>query len=337
MKQALFTTPLVDDIVQCNLCPHHCTIKPGETGICRVRKNIDGTLFSLVYGHPVSQNIDPVEKKPLFHFYPGSRTYSVATVGCNLKCKHCQNADISQLHEEPRFSTEISPDTIVRAALNQKTQSISYTYTEPTIFYEYAYDIALLAHDHGLKNIFVTNGYIEDEPLRHIAPFLDAANIDLKAMSDKFYKSICGARLKPVLDAIKTYVDLGIWVEITTLIIPGYNDDEQELNDIAQFIYDINPEIPWHVTGFSPTYQLTDAAPTTVSMLEKAVHIGKETGLFYVYPGNRGFGEHTMCPVCGKELIRRDGYRISTNKIENNTCPDCRAKISGIGLNWMKK
>ena len=336
MKQALFSTTLLDDIVQCNLCPHHCTIKPDKTGICQVRKNIDGTLYSLVYGHPVSQSIDPVEKKPLFHFFPGSKTYSIATVGCNLKCKHCQNADISQLHEEPKFSIEISPKTIVQSAIENKTQSISYTYTEPTIFYEYAYDIAQLAHEQGLKNIFVTNGYIEDEAVHKIAPFIDAANIDLKAMNDKFYKRVCGARLQPVLNAIKTYVDQDIWVEITTLIIPGYNDDERELGDIARFIYDINPNIPWHVTGFSPTYQLTNVPPTTVSMLKKAVHIGRETGLSYVYPGNRGFGEQTLCPICGKELIRRDGFRVSTNKINDDSCPDCQAKISGIGLDWMK-
>ena len=335
MKQALFFTKLVDDFVQCNLCPHHCTIRPNDTGLCRVRKNIDGTLYSLVYGHPIAQSIDPVEKKPLFHFYPGSRTFSIATVGCNLKCKHCQNADISQLHEEPNFSTEISPDDIVRSALEQKAESISYTYTEPTIFYEYAFDIAQLAHSKGLKNIFVTNGYIETEAFQQIAPFIDAANIDLKAMSDEFYKRICGARLQPVLDAIKAYVENDIWVEITTLIIPGYNDDEKGLSDIAGFIYDINPDIPWHVTGFSPTYQLTEAPPTSVSMIEKAVIIGKDAGLSYVYPGNRGFGEHTICPVCGKELIRRDGFRVSTNKILNNSCPDCKARISGIGLDWI--
>ena len=207
MKQALYFTSLVDDIVQCNLCPHHCTIRPNDTGLRRVRKNIDGILYSLVYGHPIAQSIDPVEKKPLFHFYPGSRTFSIATVGCNLKCKHCQNADISQLHEEPQFSTEISPDDIVRSALEQKAESISYTYTEPTIFYEYAFDIAQLAHSKGLKNIFVTNGYIETEAFQQIAPFIDAANIDLKAMSDEFYKRICGARLQPVLDAIKAYVE----------------------------------------------------------------------------------------------------------------------------------
>ena len=334
MKQALFYSALGENIVQCDLCPHHCTIKPDQTGICRVRKNIDGTLFSLVYGHPVTQSVDPIEKKPLFHFYPGSKTFSIATVGCNLHCKHCQNADISQTSADHSSLMKVSAESIVESAKNCNAHSISYTYTEPTIFYEYAFDIASIAHDHDLKNVFVTNGYISKEPLEKIAPFIDGANIDLKAMNDEFYKRVCGARLQPVLDAIKIYIEQEIWVEITTLIIPGYNDDEQELQKIAKFIYDINPEIPWHVTGFSPSFQLTEISPTTIAMLEKAISIGKENGLSYIYPGNRGFGEHTICPICNKDLIRRDGFHVTNNKIIKNKCPDCQATINGVGLDW---
>jgi len=334
MKQALFYSAFGENIVQCDLCPHHCTIKPDHTGICRVRKNIDGTLFSLVYGHPVTQSVDPIEKKPLFHFYPGSKTFSIATVGCNLHCKHCQNADISQTSADHSSSMMVPAESIVESAKNCNAHSISYTYTEPTIFYEYAFDIASIAHDHDLKNVFVTNGYISKEPLEKIAPFIDGANIDLKAMNDEFYKRVCGARLQPVLDAIKIYIEHEIWVEITTLIIPGYNDDEQELQKIAKFIYDINPEIPWHVTGFSPSFQLTEISPTTIAMLEKAMSIGKENGLSYIYPGNRGFGEHTICPICNKDLIRRDGFHVTNNKIIKNKCPDCQATINGIGLDW---
>lgn len=332
MKEALYYHSLVDNIVQCTLCPHQCTIKPDQTGICKVRKNIDGDLQSLVYGQPVTQSIDPIEKKPLYHFYPGSCTFSIATFGCNFYCKHCQNADISQVGPNQIQQQNISAETIVQSALKNKVQSISYTYNEPTIFYEYAFDIAQISHQKGLKNIFVTNGYISLEPLKEIAPFIDGANIDLKAMSDAFYKRICGAHLQPVLNAIQSYYDHGIWIEITTLIIPGYNDNEKDLRDIAQFIYDINPEIPWHVTGFSPTYQLKETSPTTRKMLEKAVSIGEKIGLSYIYPGNRGFGENTICPVCNHDLIRRDGFSVIKNQINGNSCPECQTKISGIGL-----
>jgi pyruvate formate lyase activating enzyme len=332
MKEALFYTPIIENIVQCDLCPHHCTIKPNKTGICRVRKNINGTLFSLVYGHPVAQSIDPIEKKPLYHFYPGSLTYSIATIGCNLHCKHCQNADISQTSIDTSSLTQVSVESIIDTSLKNRITSIAYTYTEPTIFYEYAFDIAQHAHEHNLKNVFVTNGYITKEAIEKISPIIDGANIDLKAMTDEFYKKICGARLQPVLDAIQLYIELGVWVEITTLIIPGYNDNDQELKKLASFIHEINPEIPWHVTGFTPTYHLQDTPATTVSMLEKAVSIGKEVGLKYIYMGNRGFGEDTICPICRKQLILRNGFYLSNNKIINNHCPECHTKIPGVSL-----
>jgi len=332
MKKAAYFEKLDGRKVQCNLCPHHCVINPDKLGICNVRKNVDGTLNSLVYGKPITQSTDPIEKKPLFHFYPGSKAFSIATVGCNMHCLHCQNADISQVTQGIFPKQEVTPEQIVDAAKKSGSQSIAYTYTEPTIFYEYAYDIANLAHKEGLKNVFVTNGYIEQVPLKDISPVLDAANIDLKGMTDDFYTTVCGGHLKPVLDAIKQYYDLGIWIEITTLIIPGYNDDVDTLSEIAQFIANIDEEIPWHVTGFYPTYKLTDVAPTPVSTLETAVDIGKKAGLCYIYHGNRRTGENTFCPECGKELITRAGFFVSKNLTDHGKCPHCHHSIAGVHI-----
>jgi len=332
MKEASYYERLNDKKIRCDLCPHHCLINPGKTGNCQVRKNVDGTLYSLVYNKPISANLDPIEKKPLFHFYPGSTAFSISTVGCNMHCKHCQNADISQATVERYPSREMSSKEIVNEAKKSGAQSIAYTYTEPTIYYEYAYDIAKLAHDEGLKNVFVTNGYIEHEPLEDIAPFLDAANVDLKAMTNEFYTTICGAELTPVLKAIKTYYELGIWLEITTLIIPELNDGEKMLTDIAEFIADIDINIPWHVTGFYPTYKLIDKPPTPLSSLQKAVEIGKTAGLKYIYQGNRGSGEDTFCPNCKKELITRSGFSITRNTIQNGKCPYCQTEIAGVHL-----
>lgn len=332
MKEATYYERLNYKKIRCNLCPHHCLINPGKTGNCQVRKNVDGTLYSLVYNKPISANLDPIEKKPLFHFYPGSTAFSISTVGCNMHCKHCQNADISQATVERYPSREMSSKEIVNEAKKSGAQSIAYTYTEPTIYYEYAYDIAKLAHDEGLKNVFVTNGYIEHEPLEDIAPFLDAVNVDLKAMTNDFYTTICGAELTPVLEAIKMYYELGIWLEITTLIIPELNDGEKMLTDIAEFIADIDINIPWHVTGFYPTYKLIDKPPTPLSSLQKAVEIGKTAGLKYIYQGNRGSGEDTFCPNCKKELITRSGFSITRNTIQNGKCPYCQTEIAGVHL-----
>jgi pyruvate formate lyase activating enzyme len=332
MKEASFYTKVENEKVQCDLCPHHCKIAPGKTGICNVRKNEDGVLYSLVYGKPIAKHVDPIEKKPLFHFYPGSSAFSIATPGCNLRCLHCQNADISQAQNDVFPPGEISVEEVVQEAKRSGASSIAYTYTEPTIFYEYAFDIAKRAQTEGLKNVFVTNGYITTEALDHIAPFLDAANIDLKSMSESFYSKVCGAHLQPVLDAIKKYYELGIWIEVTTLIIPGYNDDSEELKLIAQFLTDIDPMIPWHVTAFYPTYKLTEAAPTSETILKKAVEIGKNTGLSYVYQGNMRRGEDTFCSSCGKLLIQRQGYMISKYYRSDGTCPVCSQSIQGVGI-----
>jgi len=336
MKEAMFYEKLEDKMVKCNLCSHRCSrIADSKRGICGVRENKDGKLYSLVYGKAVARSVDPIEKKPLFHFLPGSRSYSIATVGCNFRCRNCQNFDISQLPKERNIivGQDVSPEEIVSAAKRNNCKSIAYTYSEPTIFFEYAYDTAKLAKKEGIKNVFVTNGYITEEALKEISLYLDAANIDLKSFSDDFYRKNCGARLKPVLDSIRLYKSLGIWTEITTLIIPSLNDSEEELHKIAEFIKnEVGEETPWHITQFYPTYKLIDLPRTPVTILRKAREIGLEAGLRYVYEGNvpGENGENTYCHNCGKLLIRRFGYSIIENKIKNSACTYCGAEIDGV-------
>ncbi len=333
MKEASFYKKLDDLKVKCLLCPHECLINKNGTGICAVRKNIEGTLYSLVYGKTIAENADPIEKKPLYHFMPGTRSFSLATVGCNLSCKHCQNYEISQMPRDRKIisGNEMTPETLVQFAKNLSCDSISFTYSEPTIFYEFAYDLAKLSHEEGLKNVMVTNGYINNEPLEKIAPYIDAANIDLKAYTDDFYKNICGARLEPVLESIRNYKRLGIWIEITTLIIPGLNDKEDELKGIAEFIASMGKEIPWHVTAFYPTYNLLEKPRTSIDQLIRAREIGMKAGLRYIFTGNLPGveGENTYCYECKKLLIERNGFRIVNNHIENGACPECHVKIDG--------
>ncbi len=321
--------------VQCHLCPHSCVIKPGKRGLCRVRENQDGVLWSLVYGKIVSEHVDPIEKKPIFHLLPGSFSFSIATVGCNFHCRHCQNYEISQyphLHNDIIPGVTRTPEQIVATAKQYGCQSISYTYVEPTVFFEFAFETAVLAREAGLKNIFVSNGYTSSEATRKIAPYLDANNIDLKAFSTKFYRDICGARFEPILETINLMKELGVWVEITTLIIPGLNDSDQELRDIADFIKGIDPEMPWHISRFHPTYKMTDISPTPASTLHKARQIGLDVGLAHVYEGNiPGTGEeNTCCGNCGKILIERTGYHIARNTLINGNCPACQTPLAGI-------
>lgn len=336
MNEAMFYEKLDNRSINCNLCSHRCSpIAESNRGICGVRENRDGKLYSLVYGKAVACAVDPIEKKPLFNFLPGSKSYSIATVGCNFRCDNCQNFDISQLPKERGVivGRELSPEEVVSAALQSNCQSIAYTYSEPTIFFEYAYDIAKLAHKEGLKNVFVTNGYITPEALKEISPYLDAANIDLKSFSDEFYKKRCGARLQPVLESIRVHKSLGIWIELTTLIIPTLNDSEDELQKIATFIKEeVGKDTPWHITQFHPTYKLIDLSRTPVTIMRRAREIGLEAGLRYVYEGNvpGETGENTYCHKCKKTLIQRYGYRIQKNKIKNSKCPYCEAKIDGI-------
>jgi pyruvate formate lyase activating enzyme len=320
--------------VHCFLCAHHCRVSPGECGLCGVRENRDGVLYTLVYGHPISTAVDPIEKKPLFHFLPGSMSFSVATVGCNFRCEFCQNADISQMPKDQGrlLGRPLSPEQVVSAALASGCLSISYTYTEPTIFYEYARDCARLAGAEGLKNVFVTNGYMTAEALADIDGDLHAANVDLKSFSDEFYRTMVGARLKPVLDSIRRLWDMGVWVEVTTLLIPGHNDSDDELRSVASFLVSVSPDIPWHVSRFYPTYHLLDVAPTPRSTVERAVTIGREQGLRYVYGGNvpGHASESTVCPHCGNKVIEREGFRLRRNLIDQGKCPTCREQIAGL-------
>jgi pyruvate formate lyase activating enzyme len=334
MVEARFYEKLQDDAVRCGLCRHRCRIEPGRLGICRVRENQAGRLISLVYGRVVAEQVDPIEKKPLFHMLPGTLTYSIATVGCNFRCRHCQNHTIAQyeIHpgeEPPGRLTD--PDEVVSRALRAGCRSISYTYTEPTIFLEYALDIARIASQAGLKNIFVTNGYITPEALDALAPYLDAANIDLKGFSDDFYRRVAGARLDETLDGIRDYHRRGIWIELTTLVIPEENDSEEHLSGIAAFIAnELGCEVPWHISRFFPRHLLTDRGPTPEIALERAVLAGLRAGLHFVYEGNVAAGrEHTCCPSCGKTLIRRQGYRIVENRLSGGTCSGCGSMLPG--------
>ena len=334
MKEALLYERLDGGKVRCSLCAHYCTIKPGRRGKCAVRENRDGTLLSLVYGRLVSMNPDPIEKKPLFHYLPGTRSLSIATAGCNLRCEHCQNYEISQY---PRLrpdveipGSDVSPAEVVAAATDSGCASISYTYTEPTIFMEFALDTARLARGAGLGNVFVSNGFMSPEGTALIAPVLDAINVDLKG-DDEFYKKVCGARLGPVKETIGMMHSLGVWVEVTTLVIPGHNDSEQALREIAGFIASVDPCIPWHVSQFYPTYKMTDRPRTPIETLRRARGIGAAEGLKYVYEGNvpgEG-GEDTECPSCGETLIKRSGYTIGEDRMKGGACPSCGLRIAG--------
>lgn len=322
--------------VRCRLCRHQCLIPSGKRGICHVRENRDGRLHALNYGKIIARNIDPIEKKPLFHFFPGSRSYSIAAVGCNFRCRFCQNADISQMPLDRGMivGSPCTPQEIVEDAIKHGCKSISYTYTEPTIYFEFAYNTAKIAHEKGLYNIFVSNGYMSAEALEKIGPYLDAANIDLKAFSDEFYKDYCGAKLEPVKENLKLMKSLGIFLEITTLLIPGLNDNPDELRLLAGFIAEsLGKDTPWHVSRFHPMYKLTDRSSTPVDTLITARDIGIGAGLNYVYVGNvpGEEGENTFCPECDKLLIERWGFRIMQYHIQDGKCPDCEAKIEGAG------
>lgn len=324
-----------DGTVQCTICAHGCTLRDGQRGICGVRARSGDKIVSLVYGRLVAEHIDPIEKKPIFHVLPGSLSYSIATLGCNFRCLHCQNASISQVSRKMDVVDSgvfRDPETVVASAIETECQSISYTYVEPTIFFEFAYDCCVAAVARGLKNIFVSNGYMSDTVIRMLAPVLTAINIDLKSFSDSFYKKVCGARLAPVLSSIARFKELGVWVEVTTLVIPGMNDSEEELAEIASFLAGIDREIPWHVTGFYPAHKMYDVPPTGTKILARARQIGFEQGLQYVYTGNRpgAVGENSSCPSCGETIIQRHGFQIIANRLQAGCCPDCGSVIPGI-------
>ncbi len=335
MQEAMFYQVGEGNEVICELCSHRCHIKDGKRGICGVRENRDGVLYSLVYGRLIAEHIDPIEKKPLFNFLPGSSAFSISTVGCNFHCLHCQNYDISQYphsHYGETAGNERTAETVVEKAARAGCASVCYTYVEPTIFYEFAADCALLAHERQLKNVLVSNGYMTPQVTRHMAPLLDGINIDIKAFTDDFYKKICRARLQPVLDNVRLMHELGVWVEVTTLIIPGLNDSADELGGIARFIKSVSPAIPWHVTAFYPTYKMLDREPTPASTLRRARKIGLDEGLHYVYEGNipgEG-GENTYCPACGTELIQRFGFNIRQNNLTDGRCGKCGEQLAGV-------
>jgi pyruvate formate lyase activating enzyme len=333
MKEAYLYKKLKNKKVRCDLCNHRCVIGDGEKGICYVRENNNGTLYSLVYRKLISENIDPIEKKPLFHFQPGSHSLSIATAGCNFKCFFCQNWQISQSLSDDGYidGKDVPPEEIVEHAVENNCSSIAYTYTEPTIFFEYAYDTAVIAKKKGLKNIFITNGFMTSECIKMIAPYLDAANIDIKSYSDKTYREKMGGRLKPVLNNVKDMHDRNIWIELTTLIIPGINDSDEELKEIADFISRLDNNIPWHLSAYYPQYK-SDIPATPESTIKRAIGIGKYAGLKYVYGGNIWSGdyENTYCSKCNALLIRRHGFSITENNIIDGKCKKCGTKVSGI-------
>jgi pyruvate formate lyase activating enzyme len=334
IREALLYEKLADSQVKCHLCQHRCRILPSYRGICGVRENRDGVLYSLVYGLVIAENIDPIEKKPLFHVLPGTKSYSIATVGCNFRCNFCQNHEISQVRtrKDAIVGRETTPEEIVSRALAAGCASIAYTYTEPTIYFEFAYDCCRLAHEKNIRNVFVSNGYMTDEAIEMIAPYLDGANVDLKAYTEAFYKRECGGSLQPVLETLGQMKDRGIWLEITTLIIPTLNDAPSELKQLAEFIFSLGPETPWHLSRFHPCYEIQDIGSTPVSTIHQAVQLGKEAGLRYVYSGNipGDAGEKTVCHHCGQLLIDRVGYFIRENRLRQGSCPECQTPLAGI-------
>jgi pyruvate formate lyase activating enzyme len=332
-REAMLYKKLDNNKVQCNLCAHECKISEKKFGICGVRKNIGGTLYTLVYSEAISSHVDPIEKKPLYHLLPGSGSYSIATVGCNFKCDFCQNWQISQSNkkDKPDFGGyNFPPSEVVKNAKERNCKSIAYTYTEPTIYFEYAFDTAKLATEAGLYNVFVTNGFMTKAAIETIEPYLDAANVDLKSFSDKFYKKTCKGRLQPVLDSIKLMRKLGIWVEVTTLVVTNQNDSEEELNNIAKFIASIGKEIPWHISRFHPDYRYTDSHATPIETLRLAYEIGKNHGLHYVYLGNVHEGLDTRCKKCDGLLLQRAYMGVNRNNIKNGKCSKCNTLVDGI-------
>jgi|UniRef100_A0A7V3RFX7 pyruvate formate lyase activating enzyme len=331
-RPALYYERIGNKMVHCLLCPRGCVVGNGEKGFCRARKNMNGEYYTLVYSNPCAVHIDPIEKKPLYHFLPGTTAFSIATAGCNFTCKNCQNWDISQASPEQTENTELSPEGVVELALKYKSPTIAYTYTEPSVFYEYMLETAKLAHKKGLLNIYHSNGYLNPEPLKELIPYLDGANVDLKGFSEDFYRDITGGSLKPVLETLKTLKKKNVWLEITNLVIPTKNDDEKMIKNMCEWIREeLGRDVPVHFSRFYPMYKLQNLAPTSVETLKKAADIARKTGLNYVYIGNvRGVKEeNTYCPKCKKILIERVGYYIKQINIKKGMCSFCKNSIPG--------
>lgn len=335
-REARLYSPVGAGAVKCGLCAFRCRIEDGRRGVCGVRENVGGTLYTHTWGRLVAEHIDPVEKKPFYHFQPSSKSYSIAAVGCNFRCLNCQNSEISQMPREHGrvIGDEVSPEEVVSEAYETGCSSIAYTYTEPTMLHEFAMETGALAREKGLKNLFVTNGYMTRECLEELSGVLDAANVDVKAFSEAFYKKVCGARLSPVLETVESMREMGVWVEITTLVIPGMNDSESELTALARWIASVDRSMPWHLSAFHPAYRMMDAPPTPRETLERAREAGLAEGLKYVYTGNvpGSPGESTYCWSCGRLLIERRGFMVKRNDITEGKCPACASRIDGVEL-----
>ncbi len=335
---ALFQEALEGEKIHCTLCPHNCILNEGSTGICRTRTNKKGVLYTLSYGNLCSVSVDPIEKKPLFHFFPKSRIFSIATQGCNLRCLNCQNWTISQEGPSLDKTHKTTPEEVVKAAISQGTDSIAFTYTEPTVFYEYMLDIAKVAKQKGLRCVIISNGYINQKPLEELCPYIDGANIDLKCFDEDTYHKLTGGSLQPVLQTLETLKKAGIWLEITNLMIPGWNDDPTVVSQMCQWLVMKGfKDTPIHFSRFFPNYQLQLLPPTPENILKKATKRAKEAGMKYVYTGNLFFGgqEDTLCPKCGKLLIERTRYNVGRVEITiksdgSGFCPDCGEKVPGI-------
>jgi len=333
MQEAQFYNKLENNIVRCQLCPKKCVIADGKRGDCKVRENQDGVLYSLVYGKSCAVNVDPIEKKPLFHFLPGSESYSIGTVGCNLHCLFCQNWTTAQQKPESVINYDLSPKDVVRKATAEKCATIAYTYNEPIIFYEYVVDTAKIAKKKGIRSILVTNGYINKEPALELTKYVDAANIDLKGFTEDYYKKVCFAELKPVLETIKIFKDSGMWVELTNLIVPTLNDDFNKIREMCRWIKDnLGNDVPLHFSRFYPMYKLENLPSTPVETLLKAKEIAVDLGLRYVYIGNIPTKEHenTHCHVCKKLLVKRLGFSVLENNIKQGRCKFCSERIAGV-------
>lgn len=332
-----FDDPVAPGSVRCLACAHRCVVRPGRIGICGVRQNRGGRLYTLVYGQVVASQAEPIEKKPFYHFMPGSCAYSIATQGCNFHCAFCQNWQISQVHREGVVpdSRFVGPDEIVREAVAAGVRSIAYTYVEPTVFLEFALDTMACARSAGLRNVFVTNGYMTPETISLVAPVLAAANVDLKAANDVFYRRVCGARWEPVRESIVGLRRAGVWVELTTLLIPGLNDDSGELRTMAEWIgAELGPEVPWHLTRFQPAYRMAGVAETPSRTLVEAAAIVREVGLRHVYVGNAPEVESstTCCASCGERLISRRDFAVTEWRLVDGRCPGCGHSLAGVGL-----
>jgi len=333
MKEAIYYKKLGNNLVQCELCPHKCIIRNGDRGICKVRENRKGVLYSLVYGKLCSASAEHIEKKPLYHFLPGSKALSIATAGCNLSCKHCQNWEISQAKPEDITSLSFTPKDVIKNAIENNCKSIAYTFTEPSIWPEFLLDIAKLARKAKIKNTTVTNGFINPEPLNELCKWIEGSNIDLKSIDESFYERICGARLSPVLESIKIMQEKGVWIELTNLLIPGLNDSYEEINKLVDWVRkELGKDVPLHFSAFYPCYKLLSLPPTSFETLKKSRNIALAKGLHYVYTGNiqDEEGNNTYCPECKSLLIKRRYFDVLENRLKKGKCPKCKKEIAGV-------